>query len=388
MKRFTLKRELLLLVSGAMVFTACQKEVSTNPPPGETEDISLDSEKYTGVIYEDPEMMKGVIHLVSTEFNNFSKQSAPGSKGGGKRAVDSDGDGIPDSSDSCPTQKETVNGYQDTDGCPDTVPVTLPKDTDNDGIEDNLDSCPTQAETFNGYQDGDGCPDTVPDPIVIPPSTVPAAYQIKMPSVGYQGTEGSCVPWAVAYAARSAMQYYKTSVTSYSNTSNVFSPEFVYNQIKFSDCGSGTSVTRAIDFLKTSGVCTWQTMPYSYTNGCSLLPTSNQTTEAANFKISSVSLIDPADVSAIKSMISQNNPLVIAINIDNSFYSAKTGFIWSSYPSAPFVSHVVAICGYDDTKKAYKIMNSWGTGWGDAGYGWIDYSFLPKAGGWVYKMSL
>ena len=37
-----------------------------------------------------------------------------------------------------------------------------PTDTDKDGIPDNLDKCPKEAETFNGYQDTDGCPDTVP----------------------------------------------------------------------------------------------------------------------------------------------------------------------------------------------------------------------------------
>ncbi len=31
---------------------------------------------------------------------------------------DSDGDGIPDSQDLCPTIPETYNGIQDTDGCP------------------------------------------------------------------------------------------------------------------------------------------------------------------------------------------------------------------------------------------------------------------------------
>ena len=35
---------------------------------------------------------------------------------------DIDGDGIPDFNDACPLQKETVNGYQDNDGCPDTPP--------------------------------------------------------------------------------------------------------------------------------------------------------------------------------------------------------------------------------------------------------------------------
>jgi hypothetical protein len=77
--------------------------------------------------------------------------------------VDSDGDGISDSSDNCLTQAETINGYQDTDGCPDVVSTNTdsPTDTDKDGIPDNLDKCPKEAETINDYQDTDGCPDTI-----------------------------------------------------------------------------------------------------------------------------------------------------------------------------------------------------------------------------------
>ncbi|MFT4921278.1 MAG: hypothetical protein ACI8XM_000475 [Haloarculaceae archaeon] len=38
--------------------------------------------------------------------------------------ADYDGDGIPDSSDDCPTRPETKNGFQDGDGCPDVVATT------------------------------------------------------------------------------------------------------------------------------------------------------------------------------------------------------------------------------------------------------------------------
>lgn len=33
------------------------------------------------------------------------------------------------------------------------------RDTDGDGIRDSIDLCPSQPEDFNGVQDGDGCPD-------------------------------------------------------------------------------------------------------------------------------------------------------------------------------------------------------------------------------------
>jgi outer membrane protein OmpA-like peptidoglycan-associated protein len=45
--------------------------------------------------------------------------------GGGDAArivTDSDGDGIFDASDKCPTQLETRNGYEDDDGCPEVIP--------------------------------------------------------------------------------------------------------------------------------------------------------------------------------------------------------------------------------------------------------------------------
>ncbi len=74
---------------------------------------------------------------------------------------DTDGDGILDPDDSCVDEPETVNGYQDSDGCPDVPPVA---DTDGDGILDPDDSCVDEPETVNGYQDSDGCPDSAPDP--------------------------------------------------------------------------------------------------------------------------------------------------------------------------------------------------------------------------------
>jgi len=58
--------------------------------------------------------------------------------------LDKDGDGILDNVDQCPTQAETINGFEDGDGCPDKIPVV---DSDGDGILDNVDQCPTQAET-------------------------------------------------------------------------------------------------------------------------------------------------------------------------------------------------------------------------------------------------
>ncbi len=73
-----------------------------------------------------------------------------------REGTDSDGDGIYDADDKCPTDAEDKDGFQDQDGCPDP-------DNDGDGIKDAQDKCVDKPETMNGFQDDDGCPDDVPD---------------------------------------------------------------------------------------------------------------------------------------------------------------------------------------------------------------------------------
>lgn len=70
--------------------------------------------------------------------------------------TDSDDDGVIDSRDQCPSEREDLDGFQDEDGCADP-------DNDNDGVHDEHDRCPLEAETPNSFEDSDGCPDEVGD---------------------------------------------------------------------------------------------------------------------------------------------------------------------------------------------------------------------------------
>ncbi len=74
----------------------------------------------------------------------------PGDAPTGCPPGDRDGDGFTDDVDAC----IDVAGIAP-DGCPD-------RDPDKDGILDPDDKCPEVAETMNGFEDGDGCPDEVP----------------------------------------------------------------------------------------------------------------------------------------------------------------------------------------------------------------------------------
>jgi outer membrane protein OmpA-like peptidoglycan-associated protein len=61
---------------------------------------------------------------------------------------DSDSDGILDKDDDCPFEAEDIDGFRDSDGCPDP-------DNDRDGVLDDDDECPELPEDGD---DGDGCP--------------------------------------------------------------------------------------------------------------------------------------------------------------------------------------------------------------------------------------
>lgn len=69
-----------------------------------------------------------------------------------KTAKDADGDSVPDDLDLCP--EDPGDGNASGDGCP--------PDADSDGIPDARDACPDKPETINDFEEEDGCPDKAP----------------------------------------------------------------------------------------------------------------------------------------------------------------------------------------------------------------------------------
>jgi OOP family OmpA-OmpF porin len=75
---------------------------------------------------------------------------------------DTDGDGIPDDVDACPTEPEDHKDPDPGDGCP------AASDRDGDGIPDQYDKCPDEPEDKDGIDDLDGCPEVDADNDGIP----------------------------------------------------------------------------------------------------------------------------------------------------------------------------------------------------------------------------
>jgi len=206
--------------------------------------------------------------------------------------------------------------------------------------------------------------------------TLPTSVDLNHSPVGDQGGEGSCVAWGTTYAGRSAM-WVKDHPGSWSQSANIFSPEYVYNQIKASkSCGSGAYVTDGLKLLVSQGVCTWTSMPYT-DKTCSTLPTTAQKTEAAGFKIKSYGTV-AINATTIKTQLAAGNPVVVGGSVNMAFEYLASGAVLGAFKKPSLGGHCYCVVGYDDAKNAFKFQNSWGTSWASAGFGWINYNNIKS----------
>lgn len=100
----------------------------------------------------------------------------------------------------------------------------------------------------------------------------------------------------------------------------------------------------------------------------------------------------PKDVllDRIKTTLATELPAMFGFTVYSSIWQAKDGKIPIPCPKERIEGgHAIVAVGYDDAMKiknacnqetvgAFLIRNSWGSGWGDGGYGWLPYEYVLK----------
>jgi hypothetical protein len=81
-------------------------------------------------------------------------------------------------------------------------------------------------------------------------------------------------------------------------------------------------------------------------------------------------------VALMKNALLQHGPLALAVFSTKAFQDYRGGVFSEAAPTAnpKDCNHAILLVGWDDSKGAWKIKNSWGTQWGEAGYMWITYN--------------
>lgn len=97
------------------------------------------------------------------------------------------------------------------------------------------------------------------------------------------------------------------------------------------------------------------------------------------FRVDAPGLSNRDILSSMKDKLSINMPLMFGFTCFSSIYSASAdkGFIPYPSPGEDTVGgHAVTAVGYDDATGLIEIRNSWGTGWGQSGYGFLPYDYV------------
>jgi len=134
----------------------------------------------------------------------------------------------------------------------------------------------------------------------------------------------------------------------------------------------------AFDFARTPGVESSSRLPYQ---AASMKCPGQITTD---FHIIEWGYVDPVgDIPAddqLKAALCQHGPLAVGINATLNFtnffrsHHAESDVYSESNEGA--INHAVELVGWDNDKKAWLIKNSWGTGFGIAGFMWVHYGDL------------
>jgi cathepsin L len=116
---------------------------------------------------------------------------------------------------------------------------------------------------------------------------------------------------------------------------------------------NGTSTEAAVPFTGAEGTCpTGVPFPYRATAWGFVKPDGGIPT-----------------VAAMKQALCDHGPLAVAVEATSAF-AGYTGSVFNEHDTTHGINHGVTLIGWDDTKNAWVIKNSWGPGWGsNAGFG-------------------
>lgn len=142
---------------------------------------------------------------------------------------------------------------------------------------------------------------------------------------------------------------------------------------------NGAMIRDVMKAMASYGTCTEEIWPYDLTK-FSNVPSPMARAEAKNRQI--LHYYRCQNLRAIKGCLAEGYPVVGGFSVPESIegdITLKTGFVLYPLPKENFIGgHAVLIVGYDDRKKLLTFQNSWGTEWGDKGFGYLPYAYVDN----------
>jgi len=222
----------------------------------------------------------------------------------------------------------------------------------------------------------------------VEPMALPAAFDLSespsFPRVDSQGQQGSCTGWAVTYYAYGYIEAVDSGWTEAKsgNTSQLLSPAWTYNKVNGGvDRGSWEWDNMMV--LKDWGTSTMAELPYDdddWTDWGS--PRAFR--EAPLHRIHEgfrVSYEGESTVETVKTLVYGGTPVTFGLDANRYTNGFKDGnyIISAAEYNSDRPNHANTFVGFDDSITddgevgAFRVVNSWGSAWGEAGYYWLTY---------------
>ena len=242
-------------------------------------------------------------------------------------------------------------------------------------------NCKPSAKTEDDW----GFEDAARAEIAAAAASIPASKDLRASwwTIGNQGSTGSCVGWA---AADSMLRWHFVKAGKLTE-SQLLSPRFMWMASKETDPfvsrpttfieTEGTSLKTALDVARKYGVVRDITLPF----GSGKLYAGQAKTFYAIAALRKVLAYFNLGVnlSTWRNWIANNGPILARLDVDSAWDDATfNGGNMDDYDSGSTRGgHAVAIVGY--TASRFIVRNSWGTGWGDKGFGYASLAYAQEA---------
>lgn len=185
----------------------------------------------------------------------------------------------------------------------------------------------------------------------------------NVPPIRDQRSCGSCWAFSTAASLESANRIVNGRVADLSEQ------HLVSRCHPSGDCGGGW-FDPVFQRYVTDGTVDEAEMPYRASNSSCPNP-SPRPFRAVNWDFVTQKW-DLPSTAELKRAIAEHGPITVVVTATPTF-QAYTDGVFEESDVALDTNHAVVLVGWDDSKGAWLLRNSWGTNWGDNGYMWIKY---------------
>lgn len=204
-------------------------------------------------------------------------------------------------------------------------------------------------------------------------------------TIGDQEDTGSCVGWA---STDGLMRWHMVKARRLEQD-ELLSPRFTWMASKETDEftsrpetfieGLGTTLKASMDVLRKYGSVPEEILPFKIQTSMYLGTDKEFYSTAAKRRIASYYNLKNK-VNDWKLWLSRIGPIMAGITVDDSWLKATEngGFIDRFLPRTAAGGHAIVVCGYRNDGR-FIVRNSWGTSWGDKGYGYVGTEYISAA---------